>query len=100
MPIYEYRCPKCYKKEEIILPVGDRNNPQLCSCGGSMVRLMSVPQPAIIFTDSRNMLVNTLNDEDKKTYSLPGKAKHGERYKQVIGNSLFNQEKEVIGRGF
>jgi len=31
---------------------------------------------------------------------LPGASKHGERYKQVIGNSLFNQEKKTIGIGF
>ena len=35
------------------------------------------------------MLVNTLND-DAKAYKLPGGTKQAERYKQVIGNSLFN----------
>jgi len=100
MPIYEYRCPKCNEQKEIILPVGDRNKPQFCSCGEPMIRLMSVPQPAIFIVDNRNRLINTLNNDGEKTYALPGKAKHGQRYKQVIGNSLFNQEKKVIGRGF
>ena len=100
MPIYEYRCPKCKKQKDIILPVGERDNPQSCSCGEPMTRLMSVPLPAIFLTDNRNALITTLNSADGKSYNLPGEAKHGERYKQVIGNSLFNQEKPVIGRGF
>jgi len=100
MPIYEYRCPKCDKETELILPVGERNTPQYCSCGEAMTRLMSVPQPAIFIVNNRERLVNTMNDGNEKAFTLPGKAKHGERYKQVLNKSLFKTEKPIIGRGF
>ena len=100
MPIYEYRCPKCTSKEDRILPVGERNDSQICSCGETMKRLMSVPLPAIFLTTRTQTLVDTLNDDGERTDNLPGKPKNRERYKQVIGSSLFSQEKPVIGRGF
>lgn len=88
MPIYEYRCPKCHKKTERILPISECDLPQQCECGGMMTKLVSLPQPAIFVVTNRDRLVNTLNDDDK-AFNLPGAKKHGERYKQVLGNSLF-----------
>lgn len=43
MPIYEYSCDQCHKKEEILQKVGD-DAPELCpSCGahGSLQRVVS-----------------------------------------------------------
>jgi len=99
MPIYEYRCPKCNREKEAILSFQDCDIPQECECGERMTKLISLPMPAIFVITNRSMLVNTLND-DEKAYTLPGEKKHGKRYKEVIGNSLFNQEKPVIGKGF
>ena len=99
MPIYEYRCQKCNKYTTKILRVDDRDIPQQCGCGERMRKLVSLPLPAIFVTTNRDSLVNTLNNDDK-AYTLPGKGKYDKRYKQAIGNSLFNREKPVIGRGF
>ena len=82
-----------------MLPVKDRNVPQKCDCGGEMARLMSVPLPAIFVTTNRDNLVDTLNG-DGNAYTPPGGGRHRQRYENMIGNSLFNQEKPVIGRGF
>ena len=65
-----------------------------------MKRLMSVPLPAIFLTTRTQTLVDTLNDDGEKTYNLPGKPSNRERYKQMIGKSIFQTEKPVIGRGF
>jgi len=101
MPIYEYHCPQCNKEREIILSFRDSDIPQRCECGGVMDKLISLPHPAIFIFTNRDSLVNTLNEEKTRhRYKLPGASKHGERYKQVIGNSLFNQEKKTIGIGF
>ena len=40
MPIYEYHCPKCKEKTEV-LAIRDRK--VYCICGGEMKRLVSVP---------------------------------------------------------
>ena len=47
---------------------------------------------------NKDNLVKSLNNE-KSIYDFPGGAKHGERYKSVIGGSL-TREKPTIGRGF
>jgi putative FmdB family regulatory protein len=99
MPIYEYRCPQCNKEKEVILSFKDSDIPQECECGGVMRKLISLPRPAIFIVTNRNRLVNTLNN-DEKAYGMVGKPRDRERYKQVIGNSLFNQEKKTIGIGF
>lgn len=64
-----------------------------------MTKLVSLPMPAIIVFTNRNRLVNTLNDNEKP-FDLPGKGKHGKRYKEVIGKSLFKTEKPSVGKGF
>lgn len=90
MPIYEYLCPKCKKRKEVILSLKDSDIPQACECGRVMDRLISLPHPAIFITTNRSRLVNTLND-DEKSYQLPSKGKHNRRYKEIIGRSLFGR---------
>ena len=43
MPIYEYRCNKCGEVREVILPVGVNKNLTCAKCGGTSVRVPSVP---------------------------------------------------------
>lgn len=99
MPIYEFRCPKCDKKRDTLLSVDDRNSPQPCECGEVMTRLMSVPMPPVMVDTNRGRLVNTING-DSRRYGMSGNAVQRARYENVIGNSLFHQEKPVIGKGF
>jgi putative FmdB family regulatory protein len=43
MPLYEYKCLKCHKKIEIIQKVGEPG-PQICPyCGGTLIKLISIP---------------------------------------------------------
>ena len=63
-----------------------------------MKRLISLPQIIFVLTN-RDRIVNTMND-DEQSFNLPGKAKHGKRYKEVLNKSLFKTEKAVIGKGF
>lgn len=76
--------------------MGDFTSPECC--GEGMTKLISLPQPAIFPVTNRNMLVNSLNDDDK-AYRFPGNGKHDKRYKSAIKSSL-TMEKPVIGRGF
>lgn len=99
MPIYEYRCPDCNCEKEIIL-YGYNDIPQQCECGGVMEKLISLPGPAIFIITNRGKLVDTLNDDMSSNGLLRKFGRHEKRYKKVIGNSLFNQEKVVIGKGF
>ena len=41
MPIYEYRCEKCEKVESFMHPISQRDTEHICSCGGSMKRIIS-----------------------------------------------------------
>lgn len=44
MPKYEFQCKSCQCMIELMLPVDERDNVQLCEeCGHSMVRLLSTP---------------------------------------------------------
>lgn len=41
MPTYDYRCPNCQAIIEVFLPLADLNEPQKCSCDGTMKRTIS-----------------------------------------------------------
>jgi len=43
MPIYEYKCKKCGEVWEEILPVGVNKKLTCAKCGGTSVRVPSVP---------------------------------------------------------
>ncbi len=76
--------------------MGDFSSPECC--GEGMVKIISLPQPAIFPVTNRGMLVNSLNDQEK-AYTFPGEEKHGKRYKAAIKKSL-TREKELSFSGF
>lgn len=45
MPIYTYKCLGCGYREEALLPLSERDNPDFCcdKCGDQMRRIMDVP---------------------------------------------------------
>jgi len=61
MPLHEYRC-ECENEREVILPLRDADQPQICECGKVMQRLMSVSSFAMKQT-GRGMALDTLNDK-------------------------------------
>jgi putative FmdB family regulatory protein len=63
MPIYQFRCPKCLVKEEHLLPIANRDDTRLHSCGTAMERVISAPYPALFKTTNRNKVLDTLNAE-------------------------------------
>ena len=65
MPIYQYRCPKCQEKTEVVLPIQDRDTIRSCDCGGNMERLMSIPATVIMAVTGKDKILNTLNGERK-----------------------------------
>ncbi len=97
MAIYEYYCSRCGKHREVISRMGDFIAPK-CGCGESMIKLISLPQPAIFALTNKNMFINSLNGDDK-AYKFPGNGKHDKRYKAAVAKSL-SREKPVIGKGF
>ncbi len=76
--------------------MGDFSSP-VC-CGESMVKLISLPQPAIFIVTNTQMFKNTLNGEEK-AYKFPGNKQQQVRYKTAVKKSLL-REKPVIGKGF
>jgi putative FmdB family regulatory protein len=97
MPIYRFRCPDCLKEEEVILPMSERNNRRVHSCGAVMERLMSVPAPAIFLETGRDTVLDTLNKGGG--HNFPGGDKHRPRYEQAMAKGL-DPPKPVIGKGF
>ena len=65
MPVYEFRCPKCLENEEVLLPMGNRNDPISHSCGAVMDRLISLPSVAVFKIYSKGQILDTLNTEAK-----------------------------------
>ena len=39
MGIYAYECPACFRTDEKILPVAERDTQQVCECGKPLVRV-------------------------------------------------------------
>jgi len=61
MPTYNYRCKKCNAYVEVSTFFSDRDKPRKHSCGGRLVRVMSLPLPAIIKTTGKGMALDALN---------------------------------------
>jgi len=61
MPIYTYQCPLCDKVEDILVPMEQRNDRIVHSCGSAMVRQMSLPLPPIIRRTGKGMALDSLN---------------------------------------
>lgn len=68
MPIYEYQC-RCGNGESKILPISQFDQPQVCECGKTMQRLMSVSS-FVMKQTGKGMALDTLND---KHTGLPNK---------------------------
>ena len=60
MPLYEYRC-ECGSEGEILLPLTESDQPQVCVCGKVMQRMVSLPRPAVFSKTANDMALNTLN---------------------------------------
>jgi len=97
MPIYRFRCPNCLEEEEILLPMTERNNARLHSCGAVMERLVSLPSLVIFPLTGRDKVLKTLNKEEG--WSFPGGEKHRPRYEKAMATGL-DQTRPVIGKGF
>lgn len=94
MPIYEYRC-KCGSEKEVILPIEEYNQPQVCECGEVMQRKMSVPRPAIFVPTGRGMALDSLNS---KAGGFPDcDLKSSAQQKAFEG---IDSPKRIIGKGF
>jgi putative FmdB family regulatory protein len=63
MPIYEYRCKKCNAVEEMGVSISQRDAPMKHACGGLMMRLLSLPLPAIIARTGKGMALDSLNSD-------------------------------------
>jgi putative FmdB family regulatory protein len=98
MPIYTYRCAKCLKIEEVLLPMSERNTPRICVCGAREHRVMEIPRPAIFTKTGRDKILGALNKEEG--YVKPGEnEKHDPRYIPALARGL-DPPQTVIGRGF
>lgn len=42
MPLYDYHCSKCFKRQELIVPTSVRDM-QFCDCGYMLVRELAAP---------------------------------------------------------
>ena len=99
MPTYEYECPECGNKQEVIRPFSEAMSVQLCSnCGKPTKRMISLPHRAVVSVGGREKVLKTLNKEEGG-YGFPGGDMHRPRYEQAMAKSL-SPPKEVVGRGF
>jgi len=98
MPIYRFRCSECLEEEEILLPMANRNDMRLHSCGAVMEKLMSVPSPATFKVYNKEKVLNTLNEEAKHPV-INGGAVRSKRSQRALARGL-DYSKPVIGRGF
>ena len=96
MPIYMYYCAECSEKEEVIVPIAERDNHRH-SCGCLMRRLPTIPAPAQFPMTGRDKTLNVLNN--KNGHDFPGGNKNRARYEKAFAQGL-DPEKSVIGRGF
>ena len=90
--IYDFRCPDCKDqsseplKLEIRLPIAERNDPQYCTCGAQLSRVLSLPAPPIVPITGRDKVLKTLNKESG--YTMPGGDMHRARYSEALAKGL------------
>ena len=41
MPIYIYECPACWRIDERVIAMADRDEPQQCECGATLTRKLT-----------------------------------------------------------
>jgi len=96
MPVYRFRCQKCGKEAERLLPMDDRDLPQECECRGSLRRLMTAPS-IIVPETGREQVLGALNKE--RGYDLPTIPSDRPRMEAALAKGL-DQRRPIIGRGF
>ena len=89
MPIYNYRCTICLVDEEVMLPMSERNNTQVHSCGSVMQRLMSLPSSPVIKHTAKDMALASINDRN----SLPDNPLYKAKAQQAIMQGLNDSPK-------
>ncbi len=68
MPTYEYEC-ECGEKEDKLLPMQDSSQPQVCTCGKVMRRMMSASS-FVMKQTGKGMALDTLNSRE---HGMPDK---------------------------
>jgi len=73
MPLYEYEC-ECGNKEDVLLPYGEYDQLQVCGCGKTMQRIISLPTIGVgtelLYTRdgksafAKQMALDTINSKD------------------------------------
>jgi len=61
MPLYTYHCDKCNIDMDVRVPVADRDDPRLHSCGSTMTRKLPRTLTPIMKITGREMAADTLN---------------------------------------
>jgi len=97
MPIYEFVCDKCEVKKEVIRPMSEARQEEICSCGLRMRRKFSLID-FIIPETGRDKILGTLNQEEGAR-QFPGGNKHRARYEQAMAKGL-DPPRQTVGRGF
>jgi len=97
MPIYRFRCPECIEEEEALIPMVNRNDPRLHSCGAVMERLMTTSSVTIFKICGRDKVLNTLNAEAQRPF-VNGTPVRSNRSTAALAKGL-DQTRPVIGRG-
>jgi len=97
MPVYEFVCDKCETKREIILPMSEAGERQICDCGQALRRKFSVV-PFIMPQTGRDNILGILNQEEGAG-DFPGGDMHRARYSKAMAKGL-DPPKQTIGRGF
>lgn len=65
MPLYPFECGACGGREDLILRVSERDDPQECECGGEMARAVSKPHlHGIIFSNARTVQGMTIERQE------------------------------------
>ena len=94
MPIYTYHCTRCGEDEDVFAKIDERDKPRPHSCGLSMIRLMTIPQPPIMKKTGSDMALNTLNSKGHD--SLPNKYGGNSRMEKLVAAGLEEPPKQFF----
>lgn len=64
MPIYTYRCDQCVEDEDSVVPMSNRDDKRLHSCGVEMQRIVTVPRLVLMKQTGKGMALDALNSKD------------------------------------
>lgn len=94
MPIYELFC-KCGEGEARVIPMDERDA-QVCTCGKTMKRKISVPGLAIIRQTGNDMALSSLNS---KSGGFPNDQYKADAVRGTAAG-LAPHKSKYIGKGF